>query len=74
MIKKKLPINIFMISQLSLDLPIYHAILSLLHVYTFLSNHFQVDLDYISEFLRQKYSVFNASKFPELLILLKLLY
>lgn len=72
MIKKKLPINIFMISQLSLDLPIYHAILSLL--YTFLSNHFQVDLDYISEFLRQKYSVFNASKFPELLILLKLLY
>lgn len=72
MIKKKLPINIFMISQLALDLPIYHAILSLL--YTFLSNHFQVDLDYIFEFLRQKYSVFNASKFPELLILLKLLY
>lgn len=64
MIKKKLPIIIFMISQLSLDLPIYHAILSLL--YTFLRNHFQVDLDYISEFLRQTYSVFNASKFPEL--------
>lgn len=73
MIKKKLPINIFRISQ---PFNRYTHLLrnTLAIIYTFLSNHFQVDLDYISEFLRQKYSVFNASKFPELLILLKLLY